>query len=354
MKLDILIRMVGLLPRDASSAVTAEDLRGRFFAQGPRASDIKRTSQLTAVRRYLGEMKKHGLVEEQAPVKGLDRLPRYHLLEHRLYSYFMHGKVALGLHWTQHLLAPLSQALDDGDLKHMASQARLSRREQAIRDRVRIVPDGIGRAFAPISPEHLRTAIEALESGRMIRVEYTRSDGKQVARDLSLLGLAQKDGTVYMIAAQSMTAAPTHYAMHRLKSVTLLHRRPADTRPGFDLDAYIESQHQLAHVVHDWPSPVELQLLVHEKALFHFQERPLPAQVPIRPSGRKGWHCVTATVPHTVMLVPFLWSHAPHVEVLGPPSVRDDVAAGILTAASFYARADTLADPGTQNAEALA
>lgn len=354
MKLDILIKMVGMLPRDPTAAVTAEDLRVRFFAQGSRASDIKRTSQLTALRRYLGEMKAHGLVEERAPVRGIERLPRYHLVEHKLYSYFMHGKVALGLHWTQHLLAPLSQALDEGDLQQMASQARLSRREQAVRDRVRIVPDGIGRAFANLNPEHLRTAIEALEAGRTIRIEYEKPGGELVQRELSLLGLAQKDGTVYMIAALSMTSAPTHYAMHRLKSVTLLHRRPADTRPGFDLDAYIESQHQLAHVVHDRPSPIELQLLVHEHALFHFRERPLPEQEPIRPSHRLGWYRVTATVPHTVLLVPFLWSHAPLVEVLGPPSVRDDVAAGILTAAAFYARTDIQAEPATQPAEAPA
>ncbi|HMW24718.1 MAG TPA: hypothetical protein PKC59_14900, partial [Burkholderiaceae bacterium] len=148
MKLEILIKMVGLLPRDRSAAVTAEELRGPFFSQGSRAAMISRESQMTALRRYLGELKKHGLVDELPPLQGMDRLPRYHLVEHRLYSYFMHGKVALGLLWTTKLLAPLSHGLDDTDLRQMASKARLSRREQVIRDRVRVVPDGIGRALA--------------------------------------------------------------------------------------------------------------------------------------------------------------------------------------------------------------
>ncbi len=353
MKLDMLIKMVGLLPRDPAAAVTVRDLRPRFFAHGDRSTGIKATSELTNLRRYLAEMMRHGLVRELPPVKGMERLPRYHLVEHKLYGYFMHGQVALGLHWTQHLLAPLNGALDEGDLAQMTAQARLTRRQQTIRDRVRIVPDGIGRAFVTIASDFLRTAIDALEGGHMIRIEYEKPGGDVVQREFSVLGLAQKDGTIYLIGARSMTAAPIHYAMHRMKSVTLLHQR-ADMRPGFDIDAYIESQHQLAHVLHDRPSPVELQLRVHEHALFHFRERPLPQQQPIRPSVCSGWYEVTATVPHTVMLVPFLWSHAPYVEVLGPASVRDDVAAGILTAAAFYAGPAYEVEPGSQETEALA
>lgn len=355
MKLEILIKMVGLLPRDRSAAVTAEELRGPFFSQGSRAAMISRESQMTALRRYLGELKKHGLVDELPPLQGMDRLPRYHLVEHRLYSYFMHGKVALGLLWTTKLLAPLSRGLDDTDLRQMASKARLSRREQVIRDRVRVVPDGIGRALANVEREHVRTAFEALASGQMVSVEYTKRTGERVRRELSVLGLAQKDGTVYLIASLRMGGRPIHYAMHRLESMTLLPRRPADTRPDFDIDAYIESQHQLAHVRDDRPSPVCLELLVHEKALFHFRERPLlPAQSSPEPSSRPGWQRVTATVPYTDMLVPYLWSHAPWVEVLGPPSVRDDVAAGIRTAAGFYAGAKAIGEPEAPPPEATA
>jgi predicted DNA-binding transcriptional regulator YafY len=337
LKLEILIKMVGLLPRDGSAAITAEELRGPFFSQGPRATEITRASQLTALRRYLGELRKHGLVKELPPLQGMDRLPRYHLIEHRLYSYFMHGKVALGLHWTTKLLAPLSDGMDDTDLGHMASKARLSRREEVIRDRVRVVPDGIGRSLADVKRDQVRTVFEALAAGQMVLVEYTKRTGEHVQRELSVLGLAQKDGTVYLIASLRLGGKPIHYAMHRVKSVALLPRRPADTRPDFDIDAYIESQHQLAHVRDDRPSPLSLELLVHEKALFHFRERPLlPAQSEPEAYSRDGWYRVTATVPNTDMLVPYLWSHAPWVEVLGPPSVRDDVAVGIRTAAAFY------------------
>jgi len=334
-KLEILIKMVGLLPRDPAAAVNVRDLRDRFYA-GDAATGIKLSSELTNLRRALNEMERLGLVKALPALAGMERLPRYHLVEHKLYSYFMHSQVALGVHWSQRLLAPLGPVAGEADLATMAAQARLSRREQTLRDHVRVVPDGIGRAFASVSDEHLRTAVEALEAGRMIHVEYTKSDGSTVEAELSVLGLAQKDGSIYLIATRSMGGDPVHYAMHRLRSLSLLHRRPADLRSGFNIDAYIESQHQLAHVRHDRPIPVRLELLVQDCALFHFRERPLPGQEPIVPAAREGWHRVTATVRHTVMLVPFLWSHAPYVEVVGPASVRAEVADGIRKAAALY------------------
>lgn len=336
MKLEILIQLVGLLPRDPALAVHVRDLRARFYPGGRSGSDIQEKSELTNLRRYLAEMLKLGLVAELPPLPGVERLPRYHLVEHRLYAYFMHGKLALGMHWMRPQLLPLEPALGEGGLDGLARMARLTARERIVRDRVRIVPDGIGRAFADIPPAFVRTALDALESGCMLRVTYVRADGREQLRELSVLGLAQKDGTIYLIGSSAMNRPPAHYAMHRLRAAELLHRLRADARPDFDIDAYIEAQHQLAHVRGDRPSPVQLELLVHDCALFHFRERPLPGQRPIQASDRPGWNHVTATVPHTVMLVPFLWSHAPFVQVVGPDSVRDDVVQGLRAALALY------------------
>ena len=56
------------------------------------------------------------------------------------------------------------------------------------------------------------------------------------------------------------------------------------------------------------------------------------------------WYSVKATVPYTVMLAPFLWSHAGRVQVLGPESIRQRVAEGVLAAAMHYQNAPTVSE----------
>lgn len=335
-KSEILKAMLGLLPRDPTKAVTRKELRKRFYSAGSPGAHLQTSSQQTNIRRYVAELMDLGLVGEIPPENSIDGQPRYHLVEHRLYSYFMHSKVALGVHWTRELLQLLSPALGDEDLGQMTRHVRLTRREQTIRDRVRIVPDGIGRQAACIKEEALQTAIDALEDGRMVRMRYKKPRGDIVTHEVSVLGLAQKDGTIYLIACRSTTSTPRHFAMHRVTEMALL-RTAADLRPDFDIDAYIEEQHQLAHVVRDRPTPVRLELSVSPDAIFHFRERPLPRQEPIDEPPPGQWYRVTAIVPHSILLIPFLMSHAHEVEVIGPPSVRSEVVARIRAAAVLHA-----------------
>jgi hypothetical protein len=68
-------------------------------------------------------------------------------------------------------------------------------------------------------------------------------------------------------------------------------------------------------------------LRVAPESIYHFRERPLSNdQVETLPAGDEPWHIVTATVPRTILLMPFLVSMGPWIEVLAPADVRAEAA----------------------------
>lgn len=342
MLVQVLINMISVLPTQRSLALDSVTIRDRYYNRYPAKDPIEDDSKLANVRRCLREMCDGGLVVpiQGASVEGSRRFGRgtlYYLKENSVPSYFMNSKAALSLLWSRRLLMPLAGALGDADPAELAEAARLSDREKVLRDRIRIVPDGIGRADVVIDPKIVRTAVEALEVGRMVSMVYENAAGMTRNHELSVIGLATKDGTIYLIGAKSMDKPPVHFAMQRIKDIELLRAR-ADLRPDFDIDRCIESQHQFSHQLESGSPPVRLELLVHRDALFHFKQRPLLNQDPIEESNPTDevWHRVTATVPETIQLAPFLWSHAGWVKVLSPQSVRDRVAKGARAAAAHY------------------
>jgi predicted DNA-binding transcriptional regulator YafY len=111
----------------------------------------------------------------------------------------------------------------------------------------------------------------------------------------------------------------------------------AYARPDFVLDDYIAGQHQLAHILRDQDSPIKVVLKVASETIFHFRERPITGNQEIsKIKDRDGRYTVTVTVPFTVQLAPFLWSHAGWVEVISPPALRKYVGERLLAAADHY------------------
>lgn len=352
MQIDVLIRLIAIIPRERSEALTTREICDRYYVRfgGEVNTTIKERSKMRRVGGYIAELRENGLVaihDERSSGSRPDgkvsaeeeRAARYHLKESKVLSYFLHSKVALSLLWSRPVTRHLGDALGTSDVDELARNARLNEQERVLRDGVRIAPDGVGRALAPIDDAVLRSAVEALESGLQLDTAYCDRSGRLTKRELTVLGLVAKDGTVYMVAVRGYDDAPRHLPLHRVKRAKVIKTR-AFVRPDFKLDDYIEAQHQLAHVFADQESPVELELLVAEEALFHFQERPFlttRGEQEISPKPVSGsWYSLKATVPNTVMLAPFLWSHAGWVQVIGPEPVRKRVAAGILAAASHY------------------
>jgi predicted DNA-binding transcriptional regulator YafY len=146
--------------------------------------------------------------------------------------------------------------------------------------------------------------------------------GKASAKTVNPLGLVAKDGSIYLVASEGLSGKPRNYPLQRVKEASASQHRLEEPL-GFNLDRYIEETHQLSHVLNSAESPLTLKLRVSPNAIHHFRERPLAVDQMIGTVADSGdWHVVTATVPDTILLVPFLVSMGPWIEVLEPAAVR--------------------------------
>jgi predicted DNA-binding transcriptional regulator YafY len=344
MKIDDLIRLIAILPRSAGEAMTTTVIRKRFYGGADKGSADTRSdgAQMRRIQAHVAELLEKGLLcraEDGEGKHGKAAGPRYFLRASHVLSYFMHSQAALNLLWSRGVMTQLGDLTGAAEVENLAMNARLSERERVLRDRVRVVPDGVGREVANIDVRVMEAVVEAMETGFQVAMATKHRTGVREELEATVLGLVAKDGTVYMIGVCGFNDQPTHYPLHRVERAEVVRVR-AFTRPEFRIDDHIREQHQLAHVLRDEDSPIELDLLVAKEALFHFRERPFltvrgEQRISDEPVQGK-WHSLKATVPHTVMLAPFLWSHAGWVQVLGPESIRNRVADGVLTAAAHY------------------
>lgn len=343
MKIDSFIRLITIMPRNRRDAITTTQIVDLYYkGVGKSVKEMSQTdSKMRRVQKYMEELVEMGMVThiKQTIPGRKSPLNLYHLRENQVLSYFLHNKAALNLLWARGLAPQLDQLAGPDDVWGLAEDARLSKREGVLRDQVRIVPDGVGREFAKIVDSVLPAVSEAMEAGYQVKVTIEHSSGAVVEYEVTVLGLVAKDGAIYMLTVMGFEDKPKHYPLHRVRKAEVIRVR-AFTRSEFRIDQYIREQHQLAHLRHDEQSPIDLDLLVAEEALFHFRERPFMTvsgeQVISATPVHGKWYSVKATVPYTVMLAPFLWSHAGWVQVLGPETIRQRVAEGVLAAAMHY------------------
>ena len=88
---------------------------------------------------------------------------------------------------------------------------------------------------------------------------------------------------------------------------------------------YIEKTQQLSHSIEGKNDLFDLILRVNPAAIFHFQERPLGKSQKInQPTENDSWYLVSTQVPYTVLLVPFLLSMGPWVEIISPEKIKSE------------------------------
>ena len=348
MKVDVLIKMIKLLPKTSAEAITSQDLVEKYFKQsGDEGPD--RATHNTFIRRQLDEMEELSMLEFIAnddKKKRIKRSERYYLKDNSVVRHFMNSRVALDLIWSQNVMRLLRPIAKGDDIKDIAKEARLNAQEKTLSQRVRLVQDSIGRKDAHIDPEVLATCLSAINTNNCVTLRYYDRQ-RRVIDDISnrcertLLGLVAKDGTIYAITCLGADDAPVHIAMQRIEEAREVHTR-GYARPDFDIDKYVNEQHQLAHVLKEYPEPVLMVLKVAPEAIFHFRERPILSiygeQKIEEPNGIDERYTVSVKVPITVQLPPFLWSHACWVEVVSPPALRKRVGERLLAAASHYAK----------------
>jgi predicted DNA-binding transcriptional regulator YafY len=338
MKLTSAVRLLELLNSRPEDALTTMQITRKWRDLG--GTEVGERT----VQRYMKELSEDS-AEGPALVEMLvkDGERKFYLRVSQIANWFMTLEAALNLQFSRQVLGRAfgSMGRSNGDkLTDMADRvANASTETKRIRDRLRIVPDGIGRLPARIDQRVLAASIEAIKSGKKLRLTYVDSSGKESAPLVSPLGLVAKDGTIYLVAIKGLSDAPRHFPLHRMTEANAS-AQLAQTRLDFDLDRYIHDSHQFSHVL-DADAPLEvLKLRVAPETIYHFRERALSTDQSIGPARRSdGWRVVTATVPVTVLLVPFLLSMGPWIRVLEPPSVRDETAKRLHAAAAHYSAA---------------
>jgi len=255
----------------------------------------------------------------------------------------MSEEAALSLVWSRQALERSFAAIHPEQTTRSEELAQRVTTEDArtrrLRDRLRLVPDGIGRLPAKVLPEVLVPVVDAIGAGQLVCFDYVSAAGKASSRTRSPQALVAKDGSLYLLATEGLGDPPIAFALHRMTRASVL-PRPMTSRPDFDLDRYIEDTHQLSHKLQAAAPPLQLKLRVSPGELFHFKERALAENQQIGPSDPKdGWHIVSAEVPDTVQLLPFLVSIR-DLEVLAPPDLRERVGRWLHVAAARYGKQD--------------
>jgi predicted DNA-binding transcriptional regulator YafY len=336
MKLNAAVRLLQLLNSQPQGALTTNQIALKWFEKTGVAINIRN------IQRHLSELSADSadgpaLVD----VLGDDKERKYYVRLSQVAQWFMTEEAALNVLLTRHVLErSFSAGLDPDEAKRQADMAEKvsgdSVRTRRLRVRLRIVPDGIGRLPARVDAQILASAMDAVAASQKLSFTYCNAAGKESQQVLSPQGLVAKDGTIYLLATKGLSEPPRHFALHRVTEAHVV-PHPLQARPDFDLDGYIRDSHQLSHRLNAEAPPVSLKLRVAPEALFHFTERPLSSDQSVGPARRSdGWRLVTATVPETVLLVPFLVSIG-GIEVLGPPSVRAKTARWLRDAAAHYA-----------------
>ena len=347
MKLDTLIKLILIFPKNVSEAKTSEDIVTSYFKSSDRASEDRPTHN-TFIRRQIDDMEELGMIDflpaVKKPSERVKRSERYFMKETSLLQYFMNSKVALNVIWASNVMQSLGPVFGLKEVKATARGARMNQREKVLAEKIRMVPDGIERKYAKIEANVLTSCVAAIERNHTLKFTHHDRQGKvydeiKEGIERTVLGLVAKDGTIYAITCRGFEDVPFHIPMHRIKAVEDTGTR-AYARTEFDIDDHISGQHQLAHILADQESPIEMVLKVAPESMFHFRERAISSvlgeQIEEPPQGDDKRYTIKITVPFTVQLAPFLWSHAGWVEVVSPPALRKYVGERLLAAASYY------------------
>lgn len=334
MKLKAAVRLLQLLPTHAERALTTGEIVERWATSGAEPVDIR------TVQRYMCDLSEDG-ADGPALVNVVMRKGerRFFLRLSQVSHWFMSEEDALNLLWSRQALAQSFAAInpDQAARGQLLAQkvATADPHTRRLRDRLRLVPNGIGRLPAKVAREVLVSVVDAIGAGQLISFDYVSTAGKASSHARSPQGLVAKDGSLYLLATEGLCDPPLAFALHRMKSTSVL-PRPMTQRLDFDLDRYIADTHQLSHKLQADAPPIQLKLRVSPNDLFHFKERPLAANQQIgAPDAADGWCLVSAEVPDTVQLLPFLASFG-EVEVLSPPELRQRIGRWLHKAAAHY------------------
>jgi predicted DNA-binding transcriptional regulator YafY len=225
-----------------------------------------------------------------------------------------------------------------------ALPAGLAERAERVAERFHLDASAWFRDAEPVP--HLAVLAEAVWEGRTVHARY-RGWRRETTADLHPLGLVLKGGIWYLVArpepagGEDGEAAPSGVRTYRVSRFLAARAggRPARRPPGFDLPAW-------------WASATRRLTDARYQGEAHLRLSPRGARLlpmlfgavgdralrEAGPAGAGGWTEVRLPVESTPVAVTDLLRLGAEAEVLGPPALREAVAATVAELARRYAR----------------
>jgi predicted DNA-binding transcriptional regulator YafY len=200
-------------------------------------------------------------------------------------------------------------------------------------DNVRVVPREMPLLPPPPNPQASGVVYQALLEGRRFTADYlSRSSEEGVPKtfEISPLALVARGNLIYLVCTIWKYEDIRQLAVHRIHRPVLLEKRA--TRPAtFNLDRYIE-QGEFQYPVGPM---IQLKAKFERDAAAHLYETPLSADQKIEDLD-DNYVLVTATLRDTSQLEWWLLAFGDLAVVVGPPSLRLNIASSIRRADGQY------------------
>jgi predicted DNA-binding transcriptional regulator YafY len=239
----------------------------------------------------------------------------------------------------QHLRHHLPPSTIDALQPHFQSAARAlssvdgSALSKAWLGKVRSVPPQQPLHPPAMDAECQRTVYLALLRDRQLTLHYKKRDANEATLydPVHPLAVVQRGGLIYLVCMFADYDDVRTIALHRLQHAVMRYEQ-SRKKPGFDLDAYIESG-QFGVIA---GAPIALRAVFSRAAGEHLYETPLSADQ-VLSCGADGALHLAATVPNTRALVWWLLGFGDGVEVREPAELREEMAGIAARMAAGYA-----------------
>ncbi|MER7704587.1 WYL domain-containing protein [Kitasatospora sp. NPDC097605] len=237
----------------------------------------------------------------------------------------------------------LGAVLTTAQLKLQAAlPAELADRTRRVQDRFHLDAPAWFRDADPVA--HLAPVARAVWEQRVLRVHYRRWRG-EVHRELHPLGLVLKGGIWYLVAGAVDTPGAAEPAVRTYRVSRLLAVEVAEEafeRPaGFDLAAHwAETARRLTAALHQQTARLRVSPQARRLLPMQFGAAGTRALATAGPPDADGWVEVDLAVESTTVAVGDLLRLGAEAVVLGPPGLREAVAAAATAVARHYAWAD--------------
>lgn len=234
----------------------------------------------------------------------------------------------------------LAELLPVATLDHLKAKVRRadevlarSSRVSAWTKKVRVFPRGLNLEPPKIDRVVLAVVYDALLESRRFDVTYRRrGEAKDGAFEVNPIALVVRGSLLTLVCTIGKSDEPRQLHLHRMRSATpknVSARIPA----GFDLDAHIRAGN-LSFLL-GAPS-IRLRARFAKPTVQTLEETPLAADQKLTVEADESV-VVEATVPDTLELRAWIASYGPHVEVLAPDHLREQVAKQAAETAALYA-----------------